>query len=174
MNWVVLPTVRNCCRCRALAIKPSSNVPVFLRINGSENPLDASAVHPEAYGVVQQMAADLSTEVKHLAGNEALIKNIQPKKYVTEQIGELTIRDICNELKKPGLDPRSEIQSFEFANIFKIEEVGVGMFVPGHCYQPHTLWRLYRYWGKTRCTRSHQRDSAPVSFRPKRSFKTGR
>ena len=103
----------------------------FLRVNGSENPLDASAVHPEAYAVVKQMAADLSTEVKHLVGNEALIKNIQPKKYVTEQIGELTIRDICNELKKPGLDPRSEIQSFEFANIFKIEEVTAGMIVPG-------------------------------------------
>ena len=103
----------------------------FLRIQNSNNPLDGSAVHPEAYPVVEKMAADLSTDVKHLVGNEELVKNIQPKKYVTETIGELTIRDILNELKKPGRDPRSEIQSFEFANIFKIEDVQVGMIVPG-------------------------------------------
>src|SRR5206468_9874375 len=55
----------------------------------------------------------------------------QPKKYATEEIGELTIKDILNELKKPGLDPRSEMQQFEFAPIYKIEDVTVGMIVPG-------------------------------------------
>ncbi len=103
----------------------------FLRIKEGENPLDASAVHPEAYPLVQQIAKDLNVEVKTLIGNEQLIKQVNPKKYVTEQFGELTIRDILKELQKPGLDPRSEVQQFEFANIYKIEEVTVGMVVPG-------------------------------------------
>jgi uncharacterized protein len=103
----------------------------FLRIKEGDNPLDASAVHPEAYPVVQQMAKDLDIDVKTLIGNEALIKQINAKKYVTEQVGELTIRDILKELQKPGLDPRSEVQQFEFANIYKIEDVTVGMVVPG-------------------------------------------
>jgi uncharacterized protein len=103
----------------------------FLRINNGANPLDASAVHPEAYPVVEQMAKDLGAEVKTLIANETLVKQIDIKKYVSEQFGELTLRDILNELKKPGLDPRSEAQAFEFANIYKIEEVTVGMVVPG-------------------------------------------
>ncbi|WP_018611345.1 Tex family protein [Segetibacter koreensis] len=103
----------------------------FLRIKEGENPLDASAVHPEAYPLVEQMARDLNVEVKELIGNEALIKQINAKKYVTEQFGELTIKDILKELQKPGLDPRSEVQQFEFANIYKIEDVTVGMVVPG-------------------------------------------
>ncbi len=103
----------------------------FLRIKEGENPLDASAVHPEAYPVVQQMAKDLDADIKTLIGYEELIKKIDPKKHVTEQVGELTIRDILKELQKPGLDPRSEVQQFEFANIFKIEDVSVGMVVPG-------------------------------------------
>ena len=103
----------------------------FLRISGSENPLDNSSVHPEAYAIVERMASDLSTDVKHLVGNELLLTTIQPKNYATEEIGELTIRDVLTELKKPGRDPRSEIQAFEFAAIFKIEDVSAGMVVPG-------------------------------------------
>lgn len=103
----------------------------FLRVKESENPLDASAVHPEAYDVVLQMAKDLGVDVKQMIGNTELIKNIQAKKYVTETIGTHTIEDILKELKKPGLDPRSEVQAFEFANIFSIEDVHVGMIVPG-------------------------------------------
>jgi uncharacterized protein len=103
----------------------------FLRIKDGENPLDASAVHPEAYPIVQRMAKDLNVEVATLIGNEVLIKQIIPKKYASEQIGELTIKDILKELQKPGLDPRSEVQQFEFANIYKIEDVTVGMVVPG-------------------------------------------
>jgi uncharacterized protein len=103
----------------------------FLRIKEGENPLDASAVHPEAYSLVEKMAKDLNVEVKSLVGNEAMIKQIDQKKYVTEQFGELTIKDILKELQKPGLDPRSEAQQFEFANIYKMEDVTVGMVVPG-------------------------------------------
>jgi len=103
----------------------------FLRIKHGTNPLDESAVHPEAYTVVNKMATDLNVDVKNLIGNETLIKKIDPKKYITEEIGELTIKDILNELKKPGLDPRSELEHFEFANIYSIEDVKPGMVVPG-------------------------------------------
>lgn len=103
----------------------------FLRIKNGNNPLDASAVHPEAYPVVKQMANDLSVDVKDLIGNEKLVKDIPVKKYISETVGEHTILDILNELKKPGLDPRSELEQFEYANIYKIEDVTVGMVVPG-------------------------------------------
>ena len=103
----------------------------FLRITDGLNPLDASSVHPEAYPLVEQMAVDLATEVSNLVGNETLIRQIDAKKYRNEQFGELTITDILNELRKPGLDPRSEVQQFEFANIYKIEDVSAGMIVPG-------------------------------------------
>ena len=103
----------------------------FLRIKGGDNPLDASAVHPEAYKVIQSMAKDLNADVQALIGNERLLKEINTKKYVSEEIGELTIKDILNELKKPGLDPRSELEQFEFAGIYKIEDVQIGMVVPG-------------------------------------------
>ncbi|MEO6231845.1 MAG: Tex family protein [Ferruginibacter sp.] len=103
----------------------------FLRIKEGEDPLDQSAVHPEAYVVVEAMAKDLGVAVSTLIGKEELLKTVEPKKYVTEQIGELTIKDILNELKKPGLDPRSEAQVFEFANIYSIDDVKVGMEVPG-------------------------------------------
>jgi uncharacterized protein len=103
----------------------------FLRIKEAGNPLDASAVHPEAYELVERIAKDLNIELKELIGNEKLLNTVVVKNYVTEKFGELTIRDIINELKKPGLDPRSEAQVFEFANIFSIEEVTVGMVLPG-------------------------------------------
>jgi uncharacterized protein len=103
----------------------------FLRIKDGTHPLDASAVHPEAYPVVEQMAKDLGIDVKNLIGNETMLKQIRPAGYVTAQFGELTLKDILNELRKPGLDPRTELELFEFANIFKIEDVSVGMVVPG-------------------------------------------
>jgi len=103
----------------------------FLRIKDGSNPLDESAVHPEAYKIVEKIATDLGTELKQLVGNEAMLKAVDPRKYITEQIGELTIRDILTELKKPGLDPRSELEQFEFASIYAIDDVKVGMVVPG-------------------------------------------
>ena len=103
----------------------------FLRIKDGINPLDASAVHPEAYPIIQQIAADLKVEVKALVGNETLLKTVEPKKYVTEQIGVLTIQDVLKELKKPGLDPRSALEQFEFAGIYKIDDAKEGMVVPG-------------------------------------------
>lgn len=103
----------------------------FLRIRQGNNPLDESAVHPEAYEVVEKIAADLNVDLKSLIGKEELIRKVEPKKYISATVGELTIRDILNELKKPGLDPRTELEQFEFAAIYKIEDVKPGMIVPG-------------------------------------------
>ncbi|MES2774073.1 MAG: Tex family protein [Bacteroidota bacterium] len=101
----------------------------FLRIPQGDNALDASAVHPESYTIVKQVAADLGVKTEELIGNEKLLKTVDIKKYAS--FGELTVRDIIKELIKPGLDPRSTVQSFEFANIYKIDDVNVGMVVPG-------------------------------------------
>lgn len=103
----------------------------FLRIPGAADVLDSSAVHPEAYALVQTIAADLQTDLKALIGNDELLNKIDVKQYTSEQFGAHTIKDIISELKKPGLDPRSEVQLFEFAPIYKIEDVQVGMEVPG-------------------------------------------
>ena len=103
----------------------------FLRIPGADDVLDASAVHPEAYALVQQMAKDINADVNTLIANETLLATIDKKKYINESFGVHTINDIINELKKPGLDPRSEAQVFEFAQIFSIDDVHVGMEVPG-------------------------------------------
>jgi uncharacterized protein len=103
----------------------------FLRIKDGDDLLDASAVHPEAYAVVETIAKDLGIAVNTIVGKEELLKTVDAKKYASEQIGELTIKDILNELKKPGLDPRSEVQQFEFANIYSIDDVKIGMEVPG-------------------------------------------
>lgn len=103
----------------------------FLRIKGAEHPLDESGVHPEAYKVVEQMASDAGIALKEMIGNETVIGKIPLQKYVTETVGLHTLQDILKELKKPGLDPRSEAQAFEFANIYSIEDVHVGMIVPG-------------------------------------------
>ena len=103
----------------------------FLRIKDGDDPLDASAVHPEAYTTVGKIAADMGTQVHALVGNEELLKNVDLKKYVSADTGEITLKDIINELKKPGLDPRSEATQFDFASIYSIEDVRAGMVVPG-------------------------------------------
>lgn len=103
----------------------------FLRIPNANHPLDASGVHPEAYHIVEQMAKDAQVSLSELIGNEQAIKQIGIQKYVSEAIGLHTLQDIIKELKKPGLDPRSELEQFEYANIYSIEDVTVGMIVPG-------------------------------------------
>jgi protein Tex len=86
----------------------------FLRIRGSKNPLDESAVHPESYKIVQKMAKDLNYSVKDLIGNSKLISSIDIKKYITEKIGEFTLNDILSELLKPGRDPRDKFEQVIF------------------------------------------------------------
>ena len=103
----------------------------FLRIKNGDNPLDESGVHPESYAIVEQIAKDAGINVKEMIGNESVINKIAPQKYLNENTGLHTLQDILKELKKPGLDPRNEAHAFEFANIYSIEDVHVGMIVPG-------------------------------------------
>jgi len=104
----------------------------FLRIAQGDNPLDNSAIHPESYAIVEKMATDLGVEIKKLIGNEDLIGRIDPAKYVTDSIGMPTLKDILQELKKPGFDPRKEFTSVTFsAEINKLEDLKVGMVLDG-------------------------------------------
>ena len=104
----------------------------FLRIRGGSNPLDASAVHPESYAIVDRMAEDLNCSVADLMHDEALQKRIDPARYVTGEIGLPTLNDILAELAKPGRDPRAEFEAFRFTDgIEKIEDLTVGMKLPG-------------------------------------------
>ena len=104
----------------------------FLRIAGAENPLDNSAVHPEAYHIVDRMAADLKVSTKDLVGNADLCSKIDASRYVTGDFGLPTINDIIAELKKPGRDPRESAQVFEFSHDIKtIDDLIVGMELPG-------------------------------------------
>lgn len=104
----------------------------FLRIPHAENPLDNSAVHPESYPIVEQMAADLHCSVSDLIANRELRSRISPEKYVTDTVGLPTLTDILQELEKPGRDPRQKIQVFEFdKNVRTIDDVQEGMELPG-------------------------------------------
>jgi uncharacterized protein len=104
----------------------------FLRIRDAANPLDNTAVHPESYPIVERMAADMGSTVYDLIKNAALRQKIDIKKYVTNSIGIPTLKDILQELAKPGLDPRGEAKAFEFdENIKGIGDLREGMVVPG-------------------------------------------
>ncbi len=103
----------------------------FLRIRNAENPLDSSAVHPESYHVVEAMAKDLGCDVRELISNEAKRKEIKLEKYVTPAAGLPTLKDIMDELAKPGRDPRSKIKEFRFADVHDMEDLVPGMIVPG-------------------------------------------
>lgn len=104
----------------------------FLRIRDAENPLDNSAVHPEAYHIVDRMAASLGVGTAELVGNAELCAKIKPEDFVEGDFGLPTINDILKELAKPGRDPRDEAQAFEFASdIHSIEDLKEGMVLPG-------------------------------------------
>lgn len=104
----------------------------FIRVPGSENPLDNSAVHPESYPLVAKMAADLKTDIKKLVGNKELAAAIKAEKYVSDTTGIETIKDIIAELVKPGRDPRGKPQMFSFDNSIKtIDDLKEGMVIPG-------------------------------------------
>lgn len=104
----------------------------FLRIRGAENPLDASAVHPESYPIVEAMARDLGCSVNNLMRSEDLRKHIDLKQYMTETVGLPTLNDILSELAKPGRDPREQFETFAFTEgVEKMEDVKPGMRLPG-------------------------------------------
>ncbi|WP_143307277.1 Tex family protein [Chitinophaga vietnamensis] len=104
----------------------------FLRIENGDNPLDNSAVHPERYAVIETMAEKQHCTIQDLMSKDELRKKINPKDYVSEEVGLLTLEDILKELAKPSRDPRDEISIFEYAEgIHKIEDVKPGMVLPG-------------------------------------------
>lgn len=104
----------------------------FLRIRNAENPLDGSAVHPERYPVVEKISKDRKMEIKELIGNKEVLKKIDLFKYVNENLGLPTLKDIIKELEKPGTDPRQAISSFQFEpSVKNIEDLITGMELPG-------------------------------------------
>jgi uncharacterized protein len=104
----------------------------FLRIPGAENPLDNSAVHPERYALVEKMAKDAGCKVSDLIGNTQKIDSMNLEDYVSDNVGLPTLKDIAQELKKPGRDPRESAKDFEFSSeISVIEDLREGMELPG-------------------------------------------
>ncbi len=103
----------------------------FLRIREGKHPLDNTAVHPESYTIVSQMAKDMNATVEDLINNRQTRKGIRLQKYITDKVGLPTLQDILKELEKPGLDPRGKAKTFEFAAIQTINDLRQGMVVPG-------------------------------------------
>ena len=104
----------------------------FLRVTNSDNPLDNSAVHPESYGIVEQMAKDLRCKVADLMSNAELRKQINLQHYVTDKVGMPTLLDIMRELEKPSRDPREQLEEWHFdESVHTIDDLQVGMVLPG-------------------------------------------
>ena len=104
----------------------------FLRIPNAQNPLDNTAVHPESYGIVESMAKDLGCSINELITNKEQRLRIVPERYLNEKVGMPTLRDILQELEKPGRDPRGKAKVFEFdPNVRTMDDLRVGMELPG-------------------------------------------
>ena len=115
-----------------LGEKAYQQAAAFVRIKNAKNPLDNSAVHPEAYKTIEKMAKDLGIKTEELISNKEKVALINPERYVTDDIGILGIRDILKELEKPGLDPRKAAKVFEFdPNVKSIKNLNPGMVLPG-------------------------------------------
>ena len=104
----------------------------FLRVTNSDNPLDNSAVHPESYSIVEQMAKDLHCKVADLMNNAELRKQISLQRYVTDKVGMPTLQDIMRELEKPSRDPREQKEEWHFdESVHTVDDLQVGMVLPG-------------------------------------------
>ncbi|MCK6143012.1 Tex family protein [Prevotella intermedia] len=104
----------------------------FLRIPNAKNPLDNSAVHPESYHIVEAMAEEQNCSVSELISNKELIKRIDLSRYISNEVGLLTLNDIMQELEKPGRDPREQLEEFEFdTSVHSIDDLKEGMELPG-------------------------------------------
>lgn len=104
----------------------------FLKVTNAKNPLDNSTVHPESYYIVEQMAKDKGCKVADLIGNKELLKTIALQQYITSEVGLPTLTDTIKELEKPGVDPREQLEEFEFdAHVHTIDDLIVGMELPG-------------------------------------------
>ena len=117
---------------KGLGAKAFEQCAGFLRIRGAENPLDSSAVHPERYELVNKMALDMGVGLGELVGNQSLASKINIRNYITNDVGELTLKDIVSELAKPGRDPRAVFEPPKFRDdVTKIEDVREGMKLEG-------------------------------------------
>ena len=115
-----------------LGEKAYQQAAAFIRIKDAKNPLDNSAVHPEAYPIIEKMGKDLGLKTNDLIASKDKIKLINLENYVTPQIGMLTLKDILKELEKPALDPRNEAKVFEFdPKVTSIKNLRTGMILPG-------------------------------------------
>ncbi|MBS7786161.1 RNA-binding transcriptional accessory protein [Flavobacterium sp. CYK-55] len=115
-----------------LGDKAFQQAAAFIRIKDGKNPLDNSAVHPEAYSVVEKMAKDLNIPLGDLVANKDKISRINPEQYTNETVGILAVKDILKELEKPGLDPRKAAKVFEFdPNVKNLDDLRSGMILPG-------------------------------------------
>jgi uncharacterized protein len=104
----------------------------FLRINGSDNPLDGSSVHPEAYPLVERILADIKKGIREVIGDSRLVKSLQPSKYTDDKFGLPTVQDILKELEKPGRDPRPEFKTAVFRDgIEEVKDLQPGMILEG-------------------------------------------
>ncbi len=103
----------------------------FLRIRDASNPLDNTAVHPERYALVEEMASELGCKIVDLVKDKTQHSKIDLKKYVRADVGLPTLQDILKELEKPGLDPRGAAKTFEFANVHSLDDLHPGMILPG-------------------------------------------
>ena len=116
----------------SLGAKTFEQAAGFLRIPNGTNPLDASAVHPESYPLVEQILHDVKLNVAELIGNQPVLKSIRPEKYANAQFGLLTVRDILHELEKPGRDPRATFKTATFKEgIETIQDLHPGMVLEG-------------------------------------------
>ncbi len=117
---------------KGLGAKAFEQCAGFLRIRGAENPLDSSAVHPERYALVDKMAADAGMPVRDLIGNSQAVRKIDIRRYITDEVGEPTLKDIVAELVKPGRDPRATFEPPKFRDdVTKLEDVREGMKLEG-------------------------------------------
>jgi uncharacterized protein len=115
-----------------LGEKAYQQAAAFVRIKNAKNPLDNSAVHPEAYKTIEKMAKDMGLKTEELISNKEKIALLSPEKYITPDIGIFGIKDILKELEKPGLDPRKAAKVFEFdPSVRSIKDVKIGMILPG-------------------------------------------
>lgn len=115
-----------------LGDKAYQQAAAFIRIPNAQNPLDNSAVHPEAYAVVEKMAKDMKLKPSDLISNKEAIAKVPAENYITKDIGLLGLKDILKELEKPGLDPRKSAKVFEFdPNVKSIQDLRTGMVLPG-------------------------------------------
>ncbi|MDR0194271.1 MAG: RNA-binding transcriptional accessory protein [Myroides sp.] len=115
-----------------LGDKAFQQAAAFVRIKNAKNPLDDSAVHPEAYGAVEKIAKDMKVSIGEMISNKELIAKVEANKYTTGEVGVLALQDILKELEKPGLDPRRSAKVFEFdPNVKQITDLKIGQVLPG-------------------------------------------